>query len=377
MIREANLQDLDALVALEEVCFATDRFSRRSFRYLLTKAKAITLVDEVDQQIRGYTMLLFNIGTSLARLYSMAVSPKHRGQRLGSTLLQAAEQEAQDHDCITLRLEVRLDNHEAIALYRKHGYKQFDVVENYYEDNMSALRFEKSLAPHLGRDLVKVPYYEQTLDFTCGPSALMMAMKSLDSDLNLTRKLELRIWRESTTVFMTSGHGGCGPYGLSLSAYRRGLDVEIYVNDESALFVDSVRNVEKKEVMRLVQEDFIDELKRLPINIKYGALSVDKLQEKFERGGIPIVLISSYRIYHEKFPHWVVVTGFDERYIYVHDPLVDREKNKTSMDCINMPILKKDFERMARYGKAGQKAALIIKKRKSINVVPHTRKSVG
>jgi hypothetical protein len=38
-----------------------------------------------------------------------------------------------------------------------------------------------------------------------------------------------------------------------------------------------------------------------------------------------LVLISSYRIYGERFPHWVVVTGFDAHYIYVHDPLVDVE----------------------------------------------------
>jgi hypothetical protein len=58
-----------------------------------------------------------------------------------------------------------------------------------------------------------------------------------------------------------------------------------------------------------------------------------------------------------------VVTGFDEKYIYVHDPYVDHESGKTATDCINMPILKKDFERMARYGKAGQQAVLILKRR--------------
>jgi hypothetical protein len=87
------------------------------------------------------------------------------------------------------------------------------------------------------------------------------------------------------------------------------------------------------------------------------------LQAAFAAGGIPIVLISSYRIYHEKFPHWLVVTGFDDRYVYVHDPFVDTEASKTRMDCINMPILKKDFQRMARYGKAGQRAALVIRRR--------------
>jgi hypothetical protein len=124
-----------------------------------------------------------------------------------------------------------------------------------------------------------------------------------------------------------------------------------------------VRSEEKKEVMRLVQEDFIGELAKLPVKLRHRPLRVNQIQKKFEAGGIPIVLISSYRIYREKFPHWVVVTGFDEKYIYVHDPYVDHEAGKTATDCINMPILKKDFERMARYGKAGQQAVLILTRR--------------
>ena len=80
---------------------------------------------------------------------------------------------------------------------------------------MEALRYEKALAPRLKPSLARVPYYEQTLDFTCGSSALMMAMKSLDPSLRFSRTLELRLWREATTIFMTSGHGGCGPLGLA------------------------------------------------------------------------------------------------------------------------------------------------------------------
>ena len=116
-------------------------------------------------------------------------------------------------------------------------------------------------------------------------------------------------------------------------------------------------------VIKLVQEDLLAELKKLPVKISRRALTIAEIQKKFEAGGMPIVLISSYRIYREKFPHWVVVTGFDERYVYVHDSFVDEEMGKTAIDCINMPILKRDFERMARYGKAAQKAVLVIRKR--------------
>ncbi len=359
-IRPARLEDLDRLVQIEHRSFTTDRFSRRTFRYLLTRANAVTLVAEVDAKVVGYAMLLFHRGTFLARLYSLAVDPAFRSLGAGLALIEAAEHLALAHDCITLRLEVRKDNLSAIRLYQRHGYKLQETVPDYYEDHMDALRMEKFLAPHLKPSLVRVPYYQQTLDFTCGPAALMMAMKTLDPSLALDRKLELRIWRESTTVFMTSGHGGCGPYGLALSAWRRGFGVEVFVNDPGALFITSVRDPEKREVMRLVQEDLLEELKTLPIHLEYRALGVDELTEKFDRGGIPVVLISSYRIYGEKFPHWVVVIGHDQSFIYLHDPYVDEEAGKTQTDCINLPILKRDFERMARYGKTGQKAVLIL-----------------
>lgn len=367
MIRPATLQDIDALVDIEHRCFDTDRLSRRNFRYMLTKANASVLVDEHaatshSLRLRGYVLVLFHAGTSLARLYSIAVDAEHRGQGLGEALVSAAEQAALDHDCVEMRLEVRRDNAASIKLYQRLNYRQFGHYLDYYEDHMEALRFEKRLVPHLETDVVSVPFYPQTLDFTCGPAGLMMAMKTLDPALRLDRQLELRIWRESTTIFMTSGHGGCGPYGLALAARHRGFDVEVFVNDEGALFIDSVRSEEKKEVIRLVQNDFQNEIERIGLPVHYTTLKTARLKAEFEAGGIPIVLISSYRIYREKFPHWVVVTGFDERFIYVHDPFVDYDNGKTELDCINMPILQKDFERMARYGKSGQRAVLILRR---------------
>lgn len=362
MLRQAILDDIDALVALENRCFVSDKLSRRRFHYMLTKANASIIVDAEDGRLRGYVLLLFSRGTSMTRLYSIAVDPALKGKGIGSGLITAAEDAAIAHDCVSMRLEVRKDNAASLALFQRHGYRQFDVVLDYYEDHMDALRFEKSLAPYLKPRSVKVPYYEQTLDFTCGPSALMMAMKALDPDLGLDRKLELQIWRESTTIFMTSGHGGCGPYGLALSAYHRGFDLEVYMSESGVFLVDSVRSLEKKEVMRLVQEDFIEQIRHLPIVLDYTTLGVDELQSKFEAGGIPVVLISSYRIYEERSPHWVVVTGFDEHYVYVHDPFVDYEEGETVIDSINMPIPRREFQRMARYGRTGQKAVLILRR---------------
>lgn len=360
MIRKATPEDLKALARLEQKCFQTDRISVRQFRYLLTKAHAVTLVDESDGWLRGYVLVLFRAGTSLARLYSIAVDADARGQGVGAALLAVAEEAAKDHGCVHMRAEIRIDNIPSIALFQSLGYRQFGVYEDYYEDHANALRFEKRLVRRVDFRGVRVPYYRQTLDFTCGAAALMMAMKTIDPEFQLDRRTEVRMWREATTVFMTSGHGGCGPYGLALAAHHRGFDAAVYVSDPSGLFVDSVRNEDKKAVIRLVEEDFFEEIEAVGIPVHHERLTVETIDKAIHSGRIPVVLISSYRMYNEKFPHWVVVTGADESFFYIHDPYVDEENGKSETDCTDIPIAKAEFDRMARYGKAAQQAAVIV-----------------
>jgi hypothetical protein len=279
---------------------------------------------------------------------------------VGRALLAAAEAEALARGCVSMRSEVRLDNDASLALFEGNGYRRIEELEDYYEDHMGAFRFERTLAPQLELTQVRVPYYQQTTDFTCGPACLMMAMKALDGTLRLDRRLELRLWREATSIFMASGHGGCGPFGLALSAHRRGFGAELFVKQRGVFLVDTVRDPDKKEVMRVVEEDFRDRIRELELPLHQRAARFSEVQELFDAGGKPLVLISSWRIYRERFPHWVVITGFEERFIYVHDPFVDVAQGQTVADRINMPIARAEFETMARYGRSGQRAVLVV-----------------
>ncbi|HXH71823.1 MAG TPA: peptidase C39 family protein [Mariprofundaceae bacterium] len=363
MIRHATLDDVPALAELENRSFETDRISPRSFRHLLKSGHSSLLVDEEDGRIRAYSLVLFHRNTSIARLYSFTVDAAFRGQGLGRKLLAAAEDDALANGSVSMRLEVRPDNPAATHLYLANGYKQFDVAPDYYEDHMDALRMEKALAPHLSAESSRVPYYPQTLEFTCGPATLMMAMKALRPEMTLDRMLELRLWREATTIFMTSGHGGCGPLGLALSAHNRGFAVELYVSSRSNMFVDSVRSEEKKEVIRLVQADLFREIKETDIGVHRRMLALAEMEKAFEKGAVPLVLVSAYRLSGDKSPHWVVVTGFDKRFVYVHEPYVDIEEGVTDTLCIGIPIAREEFERMTRYGKTRQFAAILISNR--------------
>lgn len=361
MIRPATADDISALVEIENRAFTTDRISRRAFRYLMSKANAATLVStEEGGGISGYAIVLFNRGTSLARLYSVAVDADRQRHGIGSELLAAAEAVARQHAAAYMRLEVRADAENVQAFYGAQGYRKFKLQPHYYEDDVAAVRMEKSLAPPPDPSLMRVPYYAQTLDFTCGPAAVLMAMRALDPAIPLDQTSEIRLWRESTTVFMTSGLGGCSPEGLALAAQRRGFAVELFLGDRGVMFVDSVRSPLKREVIRLVQEDFREQLSASGVKVVFRPLSLDAMRRKCKEGCIPIVLISSYRFDHEKQPHWVVVTGFDANYVYLHDPNVDEDLDKTETDCMQIPVLQGEFAKMARYGKAQQQAALVI-----------------
>ncbi len=359
-IRLAGPADLDDLVVLEQRCFDSDRISRRQFRYLLSKGNAAILVAELDSALCGDAVLLFSRATSVARLYSIAVLGEYRERGLGRSLMKAAEREAWAHQRAYLRLEVRKDNLPAVSLYESLGYRRLGESPDYYDDHMDAWRLEKSLAPDQHPELAPVPYYEQSLEFTCGAAALMMAMKALTPTLELSRTLELRLWREATTIFMTSGHGGCGPYGLALAAVKRGYGVDIFISGEGTHLGDSVRSEHKREVMRLVQADMFEQLCARGVSITSGGVTVKEIETCLARGGIPLVLISSWQIYKARVPHWVVVTGSDENFIYVNDPYVDREEGETRIDSIHMPILKEKFASMTRYGRVGLQAMVVL-----------------
>ena len=361
-LRPARAEDLDQLLVLENRCFELDRLSRRSFRHFLSSDTASCLVAERDGDLLGYVLVLFHGRTALARLYSMAVAPEHRAQGLGRVLLDAAEAVALDGGAAIMRLEVHPANFAAIALYRRAGYLEFGIYRGFYEDDSDALRMQHVLVPRLQPDLSGVPHYRQTLEFTCGPAALMMAMKALNRRLRLDRRLELSLWRESTTIFMTSGHGGCSPHGLALAAWRRGFAVELFVNDEGPPFLDTVRTPDKKEVVRLVHQECLEEIRRTDIQVHRQPLSADELSARVAAGAIPVVMISQYRIYGDKEPHWIIVSGCDQRFIYAHDPYIS-DAHVTTTDRVSIPILRREFELMARYGRSRLQAAIIVSKR--------------
>jgi ribosomal protein S18 acetylase RimI-like enzyme len=361
-IRTARASDVDALAAIETAVFEGDRISRRSFRKLIERETAETLISELDGCVAGYAIVLFRKGSGVARLYSLAAGPDFSGKGIGRALLEAAENTAFEHGRMLLRLEVREDNLRAIGIYEKAGFRRIGRETDYYEDRAPALRFEKTLrggAPVT----TAVPFYEQTCDFTCGPCCLMMAMAHFEPSFVPDPVMEIRLWREATTVFMMSGPGGCEPFGLAVAAHEGGLATEILVSFHGALFLQSVRSEEKRRVMELAQVDFRRRADSYGIPASYRAFTIDDIRAAIADGKLVLVLVSGFLMFGKKVPHWVLAIGDDGDHILIHDPWVEDEKEETQSDAANIPVPYAIFMTMAQFGRDGLRAAIMLGKR--------------
>lgn len=369
--RKAIPADIGKLLQLESECFTTDKISKRSFIRWINSEKGILLVaegepvendaNEYDNSLLGYGLIYCHKGRRLVRLYSMAVSEKARNKGIAASLLQLLETAAVEQGRLFMRLEVNANNPKAIRLYERCGYRIFGGYTNYYEDHSDALRMQKKILSAKTEQITRItPWYFQTTDFTCGPSALMMAMESLNPALPANQLLELALWREATTIFMTSGHGGCHPIGLGLAACRRGFTTQVFINTEHELFIDGVRSEAKKQIMTTVDRQFKAEAEQIGVELVYKDIQQTQIAEFLAEGCAVLVLISTYRLDGKKSPHWVTVTHIDDTCLYVHDPDLD-EHDHNPIDCQHVPIARADFEKMSTFGASKLRAAVIIK----------------
>lgn len=361
-LRQATSNDLTALLQLEHQCFTEDRLSRRSFRRFLDMPRDRLVVADAGGELLGYCLVLMSAATRMARIYSIAVLPSERGHGLGEKLLKAAEHEAADAGRILMRLEVREDNIGAIALYKRLGYRQFGTYRDYYEDHGTALRFERRILFYEPRrEFIPVPYYPQTTDFSCGPAALIMAMAALDEQQPLTTLEELRVWREATTIFMLAGHGGCGPHGLALSAWNRNFEASAWLSTEQPLFRDTVRSENKKRVLELVHEGFLQDIGQTSIQLHHDPLTLEAMEQALHNGQVPVILISTWQLNRSRVPHWVTVCAIDDQFVYLHDPEIDVDAGETVADKQYLPVDKRVFSQISRYGsKQPLQAAVIV-----------------
>ena len=148
-IRPAGTKDLAAMQRLELMCFDAEAFSKFQLRYLLSTRTAISLAAEVDGYFAGFVIGIINrnrFGT-YGRIYTLDVDEGYRDRGIGKTLTISLLERLKLAGCERCFLEVRVDNHSALALYEHLGFEQKHVIPDYYSPGVHAIKMKKDLIP--------------------------------------------------------------------------------------------------------------------------------------------------------------------------------------------------------------------------------------
>jgi predicted double-glycine peptidase len=164
------------------------------------------------------------------------------------------------------------------------------------------------------------PLYKQSFGYSCGPASLLMVLGSLDSGLKLDMDTEVSVWEDANLVESraTSAHG------LALAALKRGFAARVYADSDGIGFTRRLKkHFPSIDVERM--NTLFEDTRRKALELGLGEIrteiTIDTIADEIDKGIRPIVLIST-RLMGEliAIPHWVVVTGIDDRSVTIQNP---------------------------------------------------------
>lgn len=198
---------------------------------------------------------------------------------------------------------------------------------------------------------LKIPYYAQSAEFTCGPACVLMIFKLFNPRLRLNRTLEFEIWRQCNMI----GVRGADPFGMSVPLLDAGHKVLLVTQRKRMIEVDLWKNRLREyrftpEDARLALFGIRENVKRALVRgltVTYGRLTIERIEGLFSEGFIPMALVNMGVVHQYDVPHWVVVTDIGEDHVAFNDPYppkggkdirVSREEFQKMVDDIGSRI---------------------------------------
>ena len=133
-IRRLSIQDLDAIVEIENAVYPTP-WSRSMFAGELAKPSSLSL-GAFDAQEGGLVAyLIVSRYVDAWHIMNVAVHPESRRQGVASRLLDELFELTSGDPRRGYTLEVRVSNATAIALYERFGFEPSGIRRGYYTDN--------------------------------------------------------------------------------------------------------------------------------------------------------------------------------------------------------------------------------------------------
>lgn len=150
-LREYSSSDLEAIFALDEVCFEPPfRFSARAMKQFAEARNALTVIAEaeVTGEVAGFCIAhLERAGHGLrAYVVTLDVAPSYRRHGLAMQMMGRIQNQAGEAGCEAIELHVSVENTGAIAFYESEGYERSHLVKSFYGLGRHAYVYRKTLS---------------------------------------------------------------------------------------------------------------------------------------------------------------------------------------------------------------------------------------
>ncbi len=170
---------------------------------------------------------------------------------------------------------------------------------------------------------LRVPFRRQSFDFTCGPTCLLMAMRSFNPRVEMTVDAEIDIWREANLVEAYAS----SRQGLAWAAHRRGFRVRTQGSPESIELLEGLGltlSEPGRGVARALHDNLIRRCRKAGLTDVRRPVAMGDVATWIGRGWIPLLLVDARLVGDEELPHWIVVLGANGENVAFHDPLAER-----------------------------------------------------
>ncbi|MHA1462907.1 MAG: GNAT family N-acetyltransferase [Candidatus Heimdallarchaeota archaeon] len=142
-IRKVMKKDLKEIQYICEKCFPGDDVFEIA-ETLFEAEHYYVALEPISKEIVGFVIFgIYSIET--AHIMIFAVHPAHQQKGIGSEILVFTLDEISKSPISRVRLEVKIDNKQAIQFYEKRGFKIKGKLKEYYDDLSDGFLMVKEL----------------------------------------------------------------------------------------------------------------------------------------------------------------------------------------------------------------------------------------
>lgn len=143
IIRKANLDDVEAIVSLDQEVLQTNWHEKLYAESIVLKDTQSLVLDHEGRLI-GF-LIYRNIGGDF-EIIQLALNKAYQRQGLASMMIDYMIQDAQSSHIEFIYLEVEMDNLPALNLYKKYGFEAIHQRKNYYGQGQNAIVMRKEMS---------------------------------------------------------------------------------------------------------------------------------------------------------------------------------------------------------------------------------------